>query len=67
MFRVTFSHHMHKVGIPLQTGIKGKIGSYKEVVKVRVSLVKREKVAHTKFRQAHTRVMAVEVVGFCFL
>ena len=49
---------MHKVGIPLQTGIKGKIGSYKEVVKVRVSLVKREKVAHTQFRQAHTSVMA---------
>ena len=49
---------MRKVGIPLQTGIKGEIGSYKEVVKVRVSLVKRETVVHTQFRQVHTRVMA---------
>ena len=49
---------MHKVGIPLQTGIKGEISCSKEVVKVRVSLVKREKVAHTQFRQAHTSVMA---------
>ena len=58
MFRVSFSHHMHKVGIPLQTGIKGEISCSKEVVTVRVSLVKREKVAHTQFRQAHTSVMA---------
>jgi hypothetical protein len=58
MFRGSYSHHMHKVGIQLQTGITGEIGCYKEVVKVRVSLVKREKVARTQIRQAHTRVMA---------